>query len=133
MASVLVVEDDASLRELLAMVLEGEGFSVTTAANGREALEAISASRPMVILLDMRMPVMDGWQFCREMDRRGGARPMIVVVTAAPDPALRAAEVDADAWLSKPFDRAALLALMRRMTESPASRHVRASPPASYP
>lgn len=130
-ASVLVVEDDSALRELLGMMLEGEGYTVTTAGNGREALESISVSRPGLILLDMRMPVMDGWQFCREMDRRGGPRPVVVVVTAAPDPAARAAEVDADAWLPKPFDRAALLALLRRMTDATSSRPHRAPPPSS--
>ncbi|HVH40751.1 MAG TPA: response regulator [Labilithrix sp.] len=115
MASVLIVEDDASLRELLAMMLEGEGLSVETAANGKEALEVLARRPPGVILLDMRMPIMDGWQFCREMDRRGGRRPAVVVVTAATDPATRAREVRADAWLSKPFDRETLVALIHRM------------------
>lgn len=130
MASVLVVEDDASLRELLAMMLEGEGLSVDTAANGEEALDAMAKSRPGVILLDMRMPVMDGWQFCREMALRGGTRPSIVVITAAADPASRAAEVEADAWLSKPFDRTALLALVHRMVDHPSrSRNGESAPP----
>lgn len=114
-APVLVVEDDAALRELLAIILEGEGLEVDTAANGREALERISVRAPGVVLLDMTMPVMDGWQFCRELDRRGGPRPRIVVVTAATDPARRADEVHADGWLSKPFDRDALVALIQRI------------------
>lgn len=117
MSNVLVVEDDDSLRELLAMMLEGEGLSVDTASNGKEALDLLDKDQPRVILLDMRMPVMDGWQFCTEMNRRGGKRPVVVVVTAAADPATRAAEVGADAWLSKPFDRGKLLAMIRRMVE----------------
>lgn len=113
--SVLIVDDDVDLRELLAIILEGEGFEVESAANGREGLERMTSSPPALILLDMRMPVMDGWQFCQELDRRGGLRPPIVVLTAATDPAQRADEVQADACLAKPFDRDALLVLIRRL------------------
>ena len=116
-ANVLVVEDDASLRELLALILEGEGLDVDTAANGKEALERMKLRAPALILLDMSMPVMDGWQFCRELDRRTGPRPRIVVVTAATDPARRADEVHADGWLAKPFDRERLLSLIHRMVD----------------
>lgn len=117
--NVLVVEDDAALRELLALILEGEGLDVETAANGKEALERLQSRPPAVILLDMSMPVMDGWQFCRELDRRTGPRPRIVVVTAATDPAKRADEVHADGWLAKPFDRDRLLNMVRRMVDEP--------------
>ena len=70
-APVLVVEDDAALRELLAMILESEGIDVETAANGREALARMAERFPALVLLDMRMPVMDGWQLCKELVRRG--------------------------------------------------------------
>ena len=116
-SNVLVVEDDPSLRELLALILEGEGLEVDTAANGKEALERINSRSPALILLDMSMPVMDGWQFCRELDRRTGPRPRIVVVTAATDPAKRADEVHADGWLAKPFDRDRLLTLVHRIVD----------------
>ncbi len=124
-APVLVVEDDAMLRELIALILEGEGMGAETAANGQEALDHVARQLPSLILLDMTMPVMDGWQFCRELDRRGGRRPRIVVLTAATDPAQRADEVHADGWLAKPFDRDALLALVRRFTVEvpPSSTH----------
>ncbi len=115
--NVLVVEDDASLRELLALILEGEGLEVDTAANGKEALERISARVPALILLDMSMPVMDGWQFCRELDRRSGPRPRIVVITASTDPAKRADEVHADGWLPKPFDRERLLSMISAVVD----------------
>lgn len=115
--NVLVVEDDAALRELLALILEGEGLDVETAANGKEALDRITSRSPSVILLDMSMPVMDGWQFCRELDRRSGPRPRIIVVTAATDPARRADEVHADAWLAKPFDRDRLVTVVHRLVD----------------
>jgi CheY-like chemotaxis protein len=115
-APVLIIEDDEALRELLQMILEAEGFSVETAANGKEALERMMDHPPSLVLLDMRMPIMDGWQFCHELARRGGPKPPIVIVTAASDPAARAREVDADAWLTKPFDHTQLLSLVRRMS-----------------
>ena len=58
---ILVVDDDASIRELIGMALVDEGYEVQAAPHGAAALEVISHSRPSVILLDMRMPVMDGW------------------------------------------------------------------------
>ncbi|MBX3196977.1 MAG: response regulator [Labilithrix sp.] len=122
MTEILIVEDDDELRELLALILEGEGIAVATAANGHEALASIAVSAPRIVLLDMTMPLMDGWQFCRELDRRGGPRPRIVVITAATDPARRADEVDADGWLAKPFDRDALVALVHGLRDEPASR-----------
>ena len=57
---VLVVDDDASIRQFIQMALEGGGYEVTTAEDGREALESVRRTPPGVILLDMRMPVMDG-------------------------------------------------------------------------
>lgn len=118
---VLVIEDDADLRELLSVMIESMGVEVESASNGKEALERMATKRPGMILLDMRMPVMDGWQFVREVDRRGGPRPPIVVVTAAPNPAERASEVHAEAWLSKPFDRDTLVGLVDRFVRSPQS------------
>jgi CheY-like chemotaxis protein len=101
---VLVVDDDESIRELVEMALSSEGHHVTTASNGAAALEAIAISPPDVILLDMKMPVMDGWAFARAYRAAPGHHAPIVVVTAARDAASRAAEVAADGHLPKPFD-----------------------------
>jgi CheY-like chemotaxis protein len=66
-APVLVVEDEAMLRELLCDLLEAEGFRATTAANGAEALELIRRQGvPSLVILDLMMPVMDGWEFRRQ-------------------------------------------------------------------
>ena len=83
---VLIVDDDSDLRQLLATVLRADGLEVDGAANGKQALAVMERRRPDVILLDMRMPVMDGWAFCRELDRKDD-RPAIIVMTAAPSPA----------------------------------------------
>lgn len=110
---VLVVEDDVDLRELLATMLGLLGAQVETAGNGLEGLQSFERRLPELILLDMRMPVMNGWEFTRELDRRG-TRPPIVVITAAPDPSERAAEIGAEGWLGKPFDMHELTDMVRR-------------------
>jgi CheY-like chemotaxis protein len=99
---VLVVDDEPDIRATVSAMLEIEGYDVAEAVNGAEALAVVEASPPDVILLDMRMPVLDGWGFAAEMRRRGHRIP-IVVMTAARDAAHWAAEIAATAFVSKPF------------------------------
>ena len=101
---VLVVDDDEDIRQLIDMALSSEGYRVLTAQNGAAALEVIAHSPPDVILLDMKMPVMDGWELARVYRQTPGQHAPIVVMTAAQDAAARAAEVAADGHLAKPFD-----------------------------
>jgi CheY-like chemotaxis protein len=110
---VLVMDDDEDLRLLVTAVLEHAGIRVASAPDGEAALAAVRRSIPALILLDMRMPVMDGWEFCRALDEGGISRPRLVVVTAASDAAARAAEVAANDYLSKPFDIDHLVATVR--------------------
>jgi CheY-like chemotaxis protein len=106
---VLVVEDDADLAALVEMILADAGYPVRTAAEGAQALARVEERMPGVILLDMRMPVMNGWEFARAFaDRYGRAAP-IVVVTAAENARARAEEVGADGWIEKPFDLQAVI------------------------
>ena len=115
---ILIVDDDADLRDFLQLMLTSMGFEVTSAANGQEALDLMERQNPDLILLDMKMPVMNGWEFCRALESRD-ARPPIVVLTAAPDPAARAAEAHADGWLGKPFEYADLEATVLRFAGRP--------------
>ena len=82
-ADVLVVDDDPDLREIVRMMLDCSGYQVRCAGNGKEAIEAVANRMPAVVLLDMLMPVMDGWQCARELRARYGRSVPIVVVTAA--------------------------------------------------
>src|SRR5919204_5081041 len=100
---VLVVEDDEGIRELVAMALSSAGYEVMSAPDGAAALALLTTSRPAVILLDMLMPTMDGWEFARLYEQRPGPHAPIIVLTAAHDAQARAAEIKADAWLAKPF------------------------------
>jgi CheY-like chemotaxis protein len=107
------VEDDEDLRDMMAQMLTIEGFNAATAANGREALEYLHGqSKPHVILLDLMMPVMDGWEFRRQQQADPELAPVPVIVLSALDPA-RAAAVDAAAFLKKPLDFDRLLELVR--------------------
>ncbi len=112
--TVLVVDDDEDLRDAIAELLRLRGFEVTQAANGRDALERIAQRRPGVILLDMKMPVMNGWDFARAFRQEHDTESAIVVITAAADAQERAAEIGADGWLGKPFESADLYAAVGR-------------------
>jgi CheY-like chemotaxis protein len=115
--SVLVVEDHEDLREMLAVLLESEGFRVRTAANGVEALQRLGESRPSVILLDLMMPIMSGDQFrARQMaDPRFRDVP-VICMTAAHDGRLRAERMQATAYFQKPVDFDQLLGAVREHT-----------------
>lgn len=113
-ADVLVVEDERDLLLLMALILREAGFVIRTASDGREALDRVAGAMPALILLDMKMPVMNGAKFLREFDRRYGRLVPVVLVSAADDVARRAAEVAADGWLSKPFDPDALIEIVKR-------------------
>ena len=111
---VLVVEDHADLRDMLAILLEGEGFSVQTATNGREALDRLEAARPSVILLDLMMPVMSGDEFRQRQlaDPRYSDVP-VICMTAAHDGRARADRLRAQAYFQKPLDFDQLIGAVR--------------------
>ncbi len=120
---VLVVDDDPDMLDLVLMTLEDSGYQTVGARDGREALERVSQHMPSLILLDMLMPVMDGWEFARRFhDRYGNAAP-IVVSTAAENAQERAAAIGADDVLSKPFDLERLLATVDHCCNGCASGH----------
>ncbi len=108
---VLVVDDDGSILETIAEALALEGYEVATAKDGAEGIEQLERHRSMVVLLDMRMPVMDGWEFAREVRRRG-IETQIVAMTAAQNAGSWAAEIGASSHLEKPFDLMELLDLV---------------------
>ena len=103
-AHVLAIDDDPDMRDVVSQALEAFDFDVSTASNGEEGLAVLERGLPDLILLDMRMPVMDGWTFAAELHRRYGDQVPVVVCTAAEDTARRAREVGAVAALGKPFE-----------------------------
>jgi CheY-like chemotaxis protein len=101
---VLIVEDDPDLLDMMEIVLGSASYPVQKALNGREALDATRQQMPGLILLDMKMPVMDGWEFAARFQREFDGAAPIVVVTAAADARMRAEEIGAEGYLAKPFE-----------------------------
>ncbi len=112
--SVLVIDDDDDLREAIGALLDAEGYEVAYAANGAEALELLASQMVGLVLLDMRMPVMNGWEFAKRFHERHDHLAPIVVVTAAADAGSCAADIGADGWISKPFELTAFLKTVRK-------------------
>lgn len=117
-APILVIDDDPSIRDTVVEILTFEGYPVVTAANGADGLRYTEQSAPALILLDMRMPIMDGWAFTDELRTRG-ATPPIVVMTAAQDARRWAQEIGATGHLAKPFDLHDLLDVVARLYGPP--------------
>lgn len=111
--SILVVDDDESIRDMLTEVLRSAGYSVRSAGDGESALAAVDAEHPALVLLDMRMPKVDGWEFARRLRARG-MRVRILVMTAFRDARRAADEIGADGYLPKPFEIDQLLTQVSR-------------------
>ena len=112
--TILVADDEPGIRDMLSLVLGSVGYPVLTASNGVEALSIIADQHPAVLLLDMRMPVLDGWGVARVLREQGADIP-IIVMTAAVDAGKWAAEVGATAYLAKPFDIMDLMATVEQV------------------
>ena len=114
-ASILVVDDDDDIRETVVEILEGEGHTVAQATNGVDALGYLRRQgHPRLIILDLRMPVMDGWQFHREMQEDSTLAGIPVVVVSAHRDGEAPVPVAASRFLRKPFEVRELLALVSR-------------------
>jgi DNA-binding response OmpR family regulator len=125
--TILLVDDEQHITELAQMYLEKEGFAVHSAHDGEDALAKIAAIAPDLIVLDLMLPKVDGWEICRRV-RAGSGTPMIML-TARDDPVdkIVGLELGADAYLTKPFNPRELVAwvkavLRRATTQKEASR-----------
>ncbi len=115
-AKVLVAEDDRAVRESLVRALQLEGYTVASANNGADALEAVRQSVPDVILLDVSMPMVDGLTVCRVLRAEDNHVP-VLMLTARTETSDRVAGLDAgaDDYLAKPYDLDELLARLRAL------------------
>jgi DNA-binding NtrC family response regulator len=111
---VLVVDDDPTIRQSVAALLEDDGYVVQQAANGLDALASLERQVPKVVLLDMRMPLMDGWGFVDEVRKRS-VDVTVVAMTATHDVQVWAQEIGATNYLGKPFQPDELLDLVDRL------------------
>jgi two-component system, chemotaxis family, chemotaxis protein CheY len=112
---VLLIEDDAAVLEATGEVLSDEGYLVLAAANGQEALSRVDGRLPDVILLDLMMPVMNGWQFVQEFRKLPGAGAIPLIVLSAGRDVVESAEaLGAVDYLIKPFEISELLEKVAR-------------------
>src|SRR5438552_1092494 len=102
-SGILVVDDDPSIRDLIGDLLGEAGFSVLAVGGGREAVECVRAERPELVLLDLRMPGMDGWEVQARLREVDPDLP-VVFMTAAPRARVEAETHHAAGYLGKPFD-----------------------------
>ena len=112
--SVLVVEDDAGIREVAAQVLQEEGLAVDTASNGWQALDRIAAQPPDVVLLDLQMPMLSGWGVLQQL-RDQQLRVPVVIMTAGYRAAEEAARQHVAGFVAKPFHLHDLVAEVERV------------------
>jgi DNA-binding response OmpR family regulator len=113
---VVLIEDDEGIREVIELALSAAGYGVHLAANGADALDIVARTNPQLILLDLKMPVLDGREFARRYRSATTAPAPLVLLTAAEDPAAEAESMGADAYIAKPFDLDALMDLIDAMS-----------------
>jgi two-component system, chemotaxis family, chemotaxis protein CheY len=113
---VLVVDDDDAVRSIVAETLRGEGYQVDEANNGAAALEQLQAVAPEVILLDIVMPVVDGYEFLERLRQEGDFADIPIVLVSATHALPDAAhDLGVRAVLTKPFDMGMLVAIVDRL------------------
>jgi CheY-like chemotaxis protein len=119
-APVLLVDDEPSIRAICRVNLEGEGFAVLEAKDGSEALEEVQRRRPSVVLLDVMMPRVDGWDVAEQLAADAETRDIPVVflsARAAPEDRHRAQQLGAVGYVVKPFDPLVLGGIVRDVLE----------------
>lgn len=107
---VLIVDDEDEIRSAMRQILAEEGYAVETVASGEEALAAIATRAPDLILLDVNLPGVDGWQVLDELRSAAGEQTPVVVMTAGYDIQAQALDNGAQGYLGKPFDLEDLIA-----------------------
>jgi DNA-binding NtrC family response regulator len=113
--TVMVIDDDEGVREAIGLALASEGYDVRYARDGREGLEALSGHPADLIIVDMRMPDVDGGNFCRSYAQAGGTSP-VILMSARPEHDAAADLPGVVEAVTKPFDLEYLLELVARLT-----------------
>src|SRR5688500_15728642 len=127
----LVIDDDSAVTDLLSLLLKSNGFEVSATNNSSEGLSMIRDISPDVVILDLMMPEMDGWQICKAV--REFSQVPIIILSALNDPSMIASVLDAgaDDYLTKPTPSRVLIAHINRLinrTSSPSSNASMSAP-----
>ena len=117
---VLVVEDDWPIRAMLAELLEHAGYAVIEAGDGREALRRLREQRPDLIILDLMLPGMSGWEFLnRSREQRDAAKIPVVILSAIEGKTDYPSTLGVAAWFTKPMDNSSLLCAVEQLAGAP--------------
>jgi DNA-binding response OmpR family regulator len=119
---ILVVDDDPDVRGILGILLSRDGYEVVTAIDGADALEHVKDERIALVVLDLQMPRLDGDQFRRVYQERGGHAPILLVTAAEVGPN-DLARLGVSAYIPKPFDIEAVLEAVQRLISHSDGRH----------
>ncbi|MFD7525976.1 response regulator transcription factor [Paenibacillus chitinolyticus] len=105
MPTILVADDDANIRELVCLFLRNDGFSTAEAADGKEALAVYASTHIDLVVLDIMMPIMDGWTLCKELRRANPDLPLLMLTARGETwEKVKGFELGTDDYLTKPFD-----------------------------
>ncbi|MDR1253637.1 MAG: response regulator transcription factor [Oscillospiraceae bacterium] len=120
---ILVVDDDSNICELLRLYLEKEYFSATIANNGKEALSLFESENPDLVILDIMLPLLDGWQVCREIRKKSNTPIIMLTAKGEVSDKVLGLDIGADDYISKPFEAKELMArvkaVLRRKGKAP--------------
>lgn len=109
---ILIVEDDPNIQDVLMLALEFEGYKVVSANNGREALDILPQLNPGLILLDLMMPIMNGWEFVEKIKKIDSYKDIPIVVISAYSE--RAINIECTEFVQKPLELETLLSAVKR-------------------
>ena len=111
--TILVVDDERNIVQLAKLYLRNEGYQVESTSNGREALEKVKQTAPSLVVLDLMLPELDGWEVCRQL-RRDGETPIIILTARGDDvDKVVGLELGADDYMTKPFNPRELVARVK--------------------
>jgi DNA-binding NtrC family response regulator len=120
---ILVVDDDASVREMLTRVLRGEHYLASAVSGGEEALKAIAKTRLDLVLLDLSMPLRDGWETLEQLSAKDPLLP-VIIITAQPNQFFKALAAGVGALLEKPLDFHRLIETIDELLREPMERRL---------
>ena len=125
---VLVVDDDKNICELLRLYLEKDGYGVILAHDGEEAIVKINALKPDIILLDVMLPGIDGWQVCREVRKKSNVPITMITAKSETFDKVLGLELGADDYIVKPFDTKEVIARIKAVYRSVSALTQKSSP-----
>ena len=130
---VLIADDDSNISELIKVYFEKDGFETVTARNGKEAVELFKSEAPSIVILDVMMPEMDGWQVCREIRRVSNIPIIMLTAKGETFDKVLGLELGADDYMVKPFDPKELIARVKAVLRRSETKEVSAEKELVFP